>query len=144
MGAEPGAAVAAQAAEGRADGIEKAADRVGAAERYNESLDKKQELVGSIVDMGLGHLTYGGEVAGQVAGVVQEQVFDHYRKDPEEIAEEVIESRRDFLAGEKKNEADVMKEITKAAGRHAGVAGDSLAWTASRVHKDVEDGFSNR
>ncbi|WP_069990989.1 hypothetical protein [Streptomyces qinglanensis] len=144
MGAEPGAAVAAQAAEGRADGIEKAADRVGAAERYNESLDKKQELVGSIVDMGLGHLTYGGEVAGQVAGVVQEQVFDHYRKDPEEIAEEVIESRRDFLAGEKKNEADVMKEITKAAGRHAGVTGDSLAWTASRVHKDVEDGFSNR
>jgi len=141
MGAQPGAEVAAQAAEGRADGIEKAADRVGAAERYNDSLDKKQELVSSIVDMGLGRLTYGSDAAGQMAGVVQEAVFDHYRKDPEKIAEEVAESRRDFLAGERKDEADVMKEIAKAAGKHAGVTGDSLDWTASRVHKDVEAGF---
>ncbi|MFE0876722.1 hypothetical protein ACFW4X_17955 [Streptomyces smyrnaeus] len=144
MGAEPGAQVAAQAAEGRAIGIEEAEDKVGAAERYNESLDKKQALVGAIVDMGLGRLTYGSEAAGQVAGVVQDMVFEHYRKDPEEIVHEVKEGRRDFLVGEQKREADVMKEITKTAGKHAGVTGGSLEWVASRVHKDVEAGFPIR
>lgn len=33
-----------QAAEVRADGIEAAEDKVGAAERYNEALEKKENL----------------------------------------------------------------------------------------------------
>ncbi|MBQ0866551.1 MULTISPECIES: hypothetical protein [Streptomyces] len=140
-GAEPGARVAAQAAEGRADGIEEAADRVGAAERYNESLDKKQELVGSIVDMGLGRLTYGGEAAGQVAGVVQDAVFDHYRKDPEEVAHQVEEGRRDFLADQRKKEADAMERIARVAGAHAGAEGRSLDWAATDVANAVEKNF---
>jgi len=140
-GAEPGAKVAAAAAEGRADGIEAAEDRVGAAERYNESLDKKQELVGQIVDMGLGRLTYGGEAAGQVAGVVQDAVFEHYRKDPEEVAHQVEEGRRDFLAGERKREAGAMEEIARIAGVRVGMKGEALDWAATDVANAVADDF---
>ncbi|WP_432107538.1 hypothetical protein [Streptomyces sp. AA1529] len=140
-GAEPGAEVAAQAAEGRADGLEAAEDRVGAAERYNESLEKKQELVGSVVDMGLGRLTYGGEAAGIVAGEVQEAVFDHYKKDPDEVAHQVAENRRDFLAEERKKEAETMESIARTAGSHSGVEGELLDWAATGVANAVEDGF---
>ncbi|MFE9386439.1 hypothetical protein ACFYMO_24960 [Streptomyces sp. NPDC007025] len=143
-GAEPGALVAAQAAEGRVDGIEAAEDKVGAAERYNESLDKKQELVGQVVDMGLGRLTYGSEAAGQVAGVVQEAVFDHYRKDPEEVARQVAEGRRDFLADERKRESSVMEEIAKTAGARAGVKGDTLKWAATDVANAVAENFPKK
>ncbi|MEU7314401.1 hypothetical protein [Streptomyces sp. NPDC007083] len=143
-GAEPGALVAAQAAEGRVDGIEAAEDKVGAAERYNESLDKKQELVGQVVDMGLGRLTYGSEAAGQVAGVVQEAVFDHYRKDPEEVARQVAEGRRDFLADERKRESSVMEEIAKTAGARAGVRGDTLKWAATDVANAVAENFPKK
>ncbi|MBO8195248.1 hypothetical protein ITI46_26890 [Streptomyces oryzae] len=143
-GAEPGAQVAAEAAAGRADGIEAAEDKVGAAERYNESLDKKQELVGQVVDMGLGRLTYGSEAAGQVAGAVQEAVFDHYRKDPEEIAHQVEEQRRDFLASERKREAETMEKIARVAGAHAGVKGDALDWAATDVANAVADDFPKK
>ncbi|MEU2722034.1 hypothetical protein [Streptomyces smyrnaeus] len=143
-GAEPGAKVAAAAAEGRAEGIEKEQDRVGAVERYNESLDKKQELVGAIVDMGLGRLTYGGEAAGQIAGAVQEAVFDQYRKDPEEVVRQVEEGRRDFLAAEKMREAKAMEEIAKIAGERAGVKGEALDWAATDVANAVADDFPGK
>ncbi|MGW5018109.1 DUF6571 family protein [Streptomyces cacaoi] len=144
MGAQPGAHVAAQAAEGRADGIEAAEDKVGAAERYNESLEKKQELVGQIVDMGLGKLPYGSDAASQVAGAVQEAVFGHYQKDPEEIALQVEEGRRDFLTNERRSEAETMKEIAKTVGGRAGVEGESLDWVASSVYRDVDNGFPQK
>ncbi|MEW2221939.1 hypothetical protein AB0939_22065 [Streptomyces sp. NPDC006990] len=140
-GAKPGALVAALAAEGRADGIEAAEDKVGAAERYNESLDKKQELVAQVMDMGLGRLAYGSEAAGQVAGVVQEAVFDHYRKDPEEIAREVQGQREDFLSGERKREASAMESIAKVSGAHSGVKGRALEWAATDVSGAIEGEF---
>ncbi|WP_431982801.1 hypothetical protein [Streptomyces qinglanensis] len=143
-GAKPGALIAAEIAEGRANGIEAAEDRVGAAQRYNESLDKKQELVGSVVDAGLGRLAYGSEAAGQVAGVVQEAVFDHYRKDPEEVAHQVEEGRKDFLASERKREASAMERIARTAGAQAGVRGRALDWSATDVYNAVEEPFPDR
>lgn len=141
MGAEPGAKVVAEAAAGRIDGILEAQDKEGAVERYNKSLDSKQEIVGSIVDLGLGRLPYGSEAAGEVSGRIQEAVFDHYRKDPEEVAAEVERDRENFLAEEGKREADAMEAITKAVGERANIGGDSLEWAAASVSREVESGF---
>ncbi|MGP3989478.1 hypothetical protein [Streptomyces sp. 3N207] len=144
MGAEPGAKVAAAASEGRVDGIEAAEDKIGAAERYNESLEAKQEVVGQIVDVGVGMMPRGGEAVGLVVGEIQDAIFNGYRKDPEEIAEQVQESRRDVLAGERKREGETMERITRSAGQGAGLDPRSVDWAASRVHNDVERGFPDK
>ncbi|MFG7943014.1 DUF6571 family protein [Streptomyces cacaoi] len=130
---EPGARVVAQAAEGRADGIEAAEDRVGAAERYNESLEKKRELVGEVVDAGLGRLPYGSEAAGKIAEMVQEKIFEQYERDPEEVARQVSEERANFIADVRKQESQVMRRIAQSVGRDAGLSGTPLSEVMSRV-----------
>ena len=144
MGAKPGAEVAAMAAEGRADGVDASQDKVGQAERYNESLDAKQAMVGQIVDLGVGRVPFGGEIAGEVTGNIQDAVFGSYRRDPEEVAQKVEESRRDFLAGERYAEAEALRKIVMAAGRDTKEEGDSLEWAARNVARDAEEGFPNK
>ncbi|MGI5352874.1 hypothetical protein ACQEU8_32545 [Streptomyces sp. CA-250714] len=143
-GAQPGADVAALASEGRADGIVAAKDKVGAAERYNESLDAKQEVVGQIVDLGVGMMPRGGEAVGLVTGEIQSVIFDSYKKDPEEIAEQVQESRKDFLAEERRREGETMERITRISGQGAGLDPDSVDWAASKVHNDVARGYRDQ
>ncbi|GEB49394.1 hypothetical protein SCA03_19450 [Streptomyces cacaoi] len=129
----PGARVISQAAEGRADGIEAAEDKVGAAERYNEALEKKREFVGEIVDMGVGRLPYGSEAAGKVADMVQEKVFDGYEKNPEEVARQVLDERDKFIAEVKRKESDVMGGAAASVGRDAGLSGVPLSQVENRV-----------
>ncbi|MDJ1134601.1 DUF6571 family protein [Streptomyces iconiensis] len=138
--AYPGAEVAAFAAQGRADGIDNAADRVGAAEKYNEALDQKKEWVGTIASAGLERAP--GPV-GDAVGMVNEAVFDSFKKDPEEAAEKVADNREEFLSGERSDHAKSMKLVTEEAARKAGVDPNSPEGKAAAdyVAQNVRNGY---
>ncbi|MBW1597887.1 DUF6571 family protein [Streptomyces sp. JJ38] len=118
----PGAEVAAAASVGQADAIAEADDRVKKVEEFNKSIETADKWIGRLTEMGLERAKVGGDVAGWIIEDLREATVEHFKKDPEAAAAEIAEDRENFIASERWNSADAMKETVYAGAEQAGMS----------------------
>jgi len=144
-GARAGAHVSGILAEGRADGIDAAEDKLGKAEKYNENLGTGDKWVGRIVDMGVSKVPVAGDAVGWAKSDIEESVMSHYKKDTKDLVEEVQADHADRVADARRQTGDAMKDAVYNAAHQQGYvkSNHDVRVAADDVYASVIDQFTN-
>lgn len=144
--AAPGGELSGITSAGRADAIAAADDSVEKINEYNKKLETGDKWVSRVVEMGVGRIPVGGDMVSWAVEDIQEAALNHYTKDPQGAADQIVENRENYLNGEREAAAQAAKQAVLDAAQQAGLStdpGSPAAGAADDVYQETNYAHSD-
>ncbi|GAU67493.1 putative hypothetical protein [Streptomyces sp. NBRC 110611] len=113
-------------------------EKIADDERYNKSLEEKSKWAGRIVDVSVGWIPLGGDLAHMGVEEAQENVQKKYSRDSSVAAEQDADT---YVESNRENVAQATRSAALTAAKQAGLSSEEAERLALAAYNEANDGY---